>query len=149
MNLMIWAWLGAVVIFGVTELLTEGMVSIWFAAGALAALAATLLNAPVAVQVMTFALVSAAAVFLSRPYVRRFMERPGIPTNADRVIGGVARVTEAVNNEKASGAVYVDGKTWTARSTDGSVIPAGEQVLVRKIEGVKLLVDQVRTEALK
>ena len=145
MNLMIWAWLGAVVIFGVTELLTEGMVSIWFAAGALAAL----LNAPVAVQVMTFALVSAAAVFLSRPYVRRFMERPGIPTNADRVIGGVARVTEAVNNEKASGAVYVDGKTWTARSTDGSVIPAGEQVLVRKIEGVKLLVDQVRTEALK
>ena len=88
MNLMIWAWLGAVVIFGVTELLTEGMVSIWFAAGALAALAAALLNAPVAVQVMTFALVSAAAVFLSRPYVRRFMERPGIPTNADRVIGG-------------------------------------------------------------
>ena len=116
---------------------------------ALAALAVALLNAPVAVQVMTFALVSAAAVFLSRPYVRRFMERPGIPTNADRVIGGVARVTEAVNNEKASGAVYVDGKTWTARSTDGSVIPAGEQVLVRKIEGVKLLVDQVRTEALK
>ena len=66
MNLMIWAWLGAVVIFGVTELLTEGMVSIWFAAGALAALAAALLNAPVAVQVMTIALVSAAAVFLSR-----------------------------------------------------------------------------------
>ena len=51
-----------------------------------------------------------------------------------------AKVTEPVNNEQASGAVYVDGKTWTARSDDGSVIPAGTQVKVQKIEGVKLLV---------
>ena len=150
MNLMIWAWLGAIVVFGVAELLTEGMVCIWFAAGALAALAAAVLKCSTAVQVMAFALVSAAAVLLSRPLVRRFMERPGTPTNADRVIGGLAEVTEDVNNERSSGAVYVDGKTWTARSTDGSVIPAGQRVRVRRIEGVKLLVDQMeRTEVVK
>ena len=45
-----------------------------------------------------------------------------------------------MDNDRASGAVYVDGKTWTARSADGAVIPAGTQVKVQKIEGVKLLV---------
>ncbi len=38
MNIYIWLWLGAIVVFGVAELLTEGMVSIWFLAGSLAAL---------------------------------------------------------------------------------------------------------------
>ena len=89
---------------------------------------------------LVFALVSAAALLLTRPLVRRFMTRPHIPTNLDRVLGMVGKVTEAVDNERASGAVYVDGKTWTARSADGSAIPAGTQVKVRKIEGVKLLV---------
>ena len=40
MNIFIWLWLGAIVLFGVAEILTEGMVSIWFVAGSLAALAA-------------------------------------------------------------------------------------------------------------
>ena len=89
---------------------------------------------------LVFAVVSALALAATRPLVRRFMTRPHIPTNSDRVLGMVAKVTEAVDNERASGTVYVDGKTWTARSMDGSVIPAGTQVTVQKIEGVKLLV---------
>lgn len=35
----------------------------------------------------------------------------------------------------------VDGKTWTARSTDGHSIPAGTQVQIQRIEGVKLIVN--------
>ena len=89
---------------------------------------------------LIFALVSAAALVLTRPLVRRFMTKPHVPTNLDRVLGMIAKVTEPVDNDRASGAVYVDGKTWTARSADGSVIPAGTQVKVQKIEGVKLLV---------
>ena len=146
MNIFVWLWLGAIVLFGVTEVVTEGMVSVWFVAGSLAALLTCVAGwslgglTPQATQVLVFAIVSAAALVITRPLVRRFMTRPHIPTNADRVLGMVAKVTEAVNNEQASGAVYVDGKTWTARSADGSVIPAGTQVKVQKIEGVKLLV---------
>ena len=146
MNILIWLWLGAIVLFGVAEVATEGMVSIWFVAGSLAALAACMSGwslgglTPEATQVLVFAVVSAAALALTRPLVRRFMVRPSIPTNLDRVLGMAAKVTEAVDNERASGAVYVDGKIWTARSDDGSVIPAGTQVKVQKIEGVKLLV---------
>ena len=146
MNLFIWLWLGAIVLFGVAEVVTESMISIWFVAGSLAALFTCMSGwalgglSPEATQVLVFALVSAAALLLTRPLVRRFMTRPHIPTNLDRVLGMVGKVTEAVDNERASGAVYVDGKTWTARSADGSAIPAGTQVKVRKIEGVKLLV---------
>ena len=62
-------------------------------------------------------------------------------TNADRVLGRTARVTETIDNDSASGAVYVDGKTWTARSADGSVLPAGSRVEIRRMEGVKLIVE--------
>ena len=146
MNIFIWLWLGAIVLFGVAEVVTEGMISIWFVAGSLAGLVTCMSGwalgglSPEATQVLVFALVSAAALLLTRPLVRRFMTRPHIPTNLDRVLGMVGKVTEAVDNERASGAVYVDGKTWTARSADGSAIPAGTQVKVQKIEGVKLLV---------
>ena len=64
-----------------------------------------------------------------------------LPTNADRVLGRTARVTETIDNDSASGAVYVDGKTWTARSADGSVLPAGSRVEIRRMEGVKLIVE--------
>ena len=146
MNIFIWLWLGAIVLFGVAEMVTESMVSIWFVAGSLAALVTCMSGwslgalAPEATQVLVFAVVSALALAATRPLVRRFMTRPRIPTNSDRLLGMVAKVTEAVDNDRASGAVYVDGKTWTARSADGSVIPAGTQVKVQKIEGVKLLV---------
>ena len=147
MNIMIWFWLGAIVFFGVAELLTEGMVSIWFIAGSLAALFTCMSGwslggvSPEGTQVLVFAVVSAAALAVSRPLIRRFMgAQPAVATNLDRVLGMVAKVTEAVDNEQSSGAVYVDGKTWSARSADGSVIPAGTQVKIQKIDGVKLLV---------
>ena len=146
MSMFIWLWLGAIVLFGVAEVVTESMISIWFVAGSLAALFTCMSGwalgglSPEATQVLVFAVVSALALVITRPLVRRFMTRPRIPTNSDRVVGMTAKVTEAVDNDRASGAVYVDGKTWTARSADGSAIPAGTQVKVQKIEGVKLLV---------
>ena len=45
-----------------------------------------------------------------------------------------------IDNENSAGAVYVDGKTWTARSTDDTVIEAGTRVCIERMEGVKLYV---------
>ena len=139
---MIWIWLGAIVLFGVVEAATAGLVSIWFVAGALAALIAVLLGAGIWVQLVAFVVVSAAALALTRPLVKKITAGRAVPTNADRVLGRTARVTETIDNDSASGAVYVDGKTWTARSVDGIVIPVGEQVEVSSMEGVKLLVQK-------
>jgi len=137
---MIWIWLAAAILFGVVEGLTVGLVSIWFAIGAVAALIGAALGAVLWMQLLLFAVVSAAAVAMVRPLTRRFRAK-SVPTNADRCVGRTARVTETIDNQLPAGAVYVDGKTWTARSADGTVIPEGSLVEVQRIEGVKLLVN--------
>ena len=140
MDVMSWLWLGAAVLFGVVEALTAGLVSIWFVAGAAAALIGALLGAGTGVQVALFLAVSAAALAATRPLVRRFTKDGTVATNADRALGETAKVTEAIDNAASTGAVYVDGKTWTARSADGSVIPEGAVVEILRMEGVKLFV---------
>ena len=139
--MMTWIWLGAVVIFGVLEAVTAGLVSIWFVCGAIAALLGTFLGAALWLQAALFRVVSAVTLAVTRPLVRKLGAKT-VPTNLDRAIGSHARVTEDIDNEAGTGAVYVDGKTWTARSVDGIVIPVGEQVEVSSMEGVKLLVQK-------
>ena len=127
-------------LFGVVEALTAGLVSIWFVAGAAAALIGALLGAGTGVQVALFLAVSAAALAATRPLVRRFTKDGTVATNADRALGETAKVTEAIDNAASTGAVYVDGKTWTARSADDTVIPAGSRVKIENMQGVTLLV---------
>lgn len=143
MDYMIWVWLGAAVVFGVVEALTAGLVSIWFVAGSAAALIGAFLGAGLGVQVALFVVVSAAALAVTRPLVRRYTAGKAVPTNLDRVLGDSGKVTETIDNENSTGAVYVDGKTWTARSADGSVIPAGTVVEILRMEGVKLFVKKI------
>ena len=135
--MMTWIWLGAVVVFGALEAATAGLVSIWFVCGAVAALLSTFLGAALWLQTALFLVVSAVTLAATRPLVRK-MSAKAVPTNLDRAIGSHAR-------DSASGAVYVDGKTWTARSSDGSVIPIGTKVTVERMEGVKLFVTPERT----
>ena len=133
-------WTAAIILFGVVEAATAGLVSIWFVAGALVALVAAFVDASLTVQIVLFLAVSAAALIMTRPLLRKITAANATPTNADRVIGQLAKVTEPIDNENSTGAVYVDGKTWTARSADDSVIPTGSRVKIESMQGVKLLV---------
>lgn len=140
MNGMVWTWLGVMAVSAFVEAGTLTLVSIWFAAGALAATFAAYAGASLTVQLILFVGVSIAACVAVRPLARRFVAPNVVPTNADRLLGAEARVTEEIDNAAPSGAVYVDGKTWTARSSGGERIPAGELVEIERMEGVKLIV---------
>ena len=142
-NYMLWLWLGAMVVFGIVEALTAGLVSIWFVAGSAAALVGALLGAGMGVQVALFLAVSALALAVTRPLLRKITAAKAVPTNLDRVLGDSGKVTETIDNENSTGAVYVDGKTWTARSADGAVIPEGAMVEIMRMEGVKLFVKKL------
>ena len=83
-----------------------------------------------------------AALAATRPLVQRMLRRDETPTNADRVLGQTARVTETIDNTVPTGAVYADGKTWTARSASGRVIPKDTMVKVQRMEGVRLFVEE-------
>lgn len=133
-------WIAMLAVFIVIEAATAQLVTIWFAVGALASLIAALAHAPIAGQVVLFVVVSTVALFATRPLVRKITNTKEARLNADRCIGQTAVITETVNNIDGTGMAKIDGKVWTARSADGSVIPEGTQVTVDKIEGVKLIV---------
>ena len=135
-------WTVAVVLLGIVEAATAGLVCIWFVVGGLAALIASFLDASVLVQMVLFLTVSAVLLALTRPLLKKISNAKVVPTNADRVLGEIAKVTETIDNENSTGSVYAAGKSWTARSADGEVIPAGSCVCVQSMEGVKLLVEK-------
>ena len=91
-------------------------------------------------------MVSIVCLAATRPLVKKLLRKDVTATNADRVLHHTAKVTETIDNENTTGAVYIDGKTWTARSEDGDVIARGSMVTIVRMEGVKLFVRKEREE---
>lgn len=147
---MYWAamiWLVLLVLFVIAEAATVTLVSLWFAVGALVAMAAALLGASAWIQVGVFALVSLVLLLLLRPLVRRYITPKLTATNADSVIGTVGLVTVAIDNTAGTGQVKLGGLYWTARSTTGAPIPLDTQVRVDRISGVKVYVTPAAVSA--
>ena len=140
MNMMVWVWLVVMAVAVFLEMSTMALVSVWCAVGALVSVFAAYFDAPLAAQLLLFIGVSIVTAAVVRPLAKKYADPYKVPTNADRLVGMEARVTETINNGYPTGAVYVDGKTWTARSADGAVIPKGEVVEVAAMEGIKLIV---------
>lgn len=139
--MMTYIWLGLLAVFIVIEAATAQLVTIWFAIGALCAFICTFFTENIFIQSAVFIAVSAAALVLTRPVVRKLTAAKKLPTNADMVIGAEGIVIEDINNLDSKGLVKVKGSMWTARSTDDkSIIESGEKVTVERIEGVKLIV---------
>ena len=140
-------WVGVMVIFGVLEAITVGLTSIWFVVGGIGGLIVAMLDGAVWLQLTVFFVVSIACMIAARPLVSKYINQTTVATNADRVLGSTARVTETIDNTVPVGAVYVDGKTWSARSESGEKIAAGTLVRVKRMEGVRLFVENVKEEA--
>ena len=133
-------WLVILILAVVVEMSTTQLVCIWFAGGALVGLIAHFLNAPLWLQVILAAAVTLVLLISTRPFVKRFLQKKETPTNADRVIGQTAVVTERIDNVLEQGRVTVLGSDWRAKSADSEPIDASVRVKVEKIEGVKLIV---------
>ena len=138
-------WGVIMVVMLIAEAVTVGLVTIWFALGALCALISSLLGAPVWLQAVWFVIISAATLILTRPLAKKYVNGRSQPTNADRVLGQRCVVCERIDNLAGTGAVNADGKVWTARSETGETIETGAVVTARKIQGVKLIVSEENT----
>ena len=140
MTMMI-VWLVILIIAIVVEVLTMGLTSIWFAGGALTAILATLVHAPIAVQIILFFVVSLLLLFFTRPVAVRYFNRDRVKTNVESMIGRQAIVISDIDNVHGIGQVSVGGQQWSARSANDKVtIPVGAVVNVLSINGVKLIV---------
>ena len=133
-------WLAVFVLLIVIELATMGLTTIWFAGGAVAGFIASMLGANVVIQAVVFFVVSIVLLIFTRPFAVRYVNSNKTKTNIDGLIGQEALVLEEINNIRESGCARLEGKEWTARSVDDTVIPADTVVIVERIEGVKLIV---------
>ncbi len=143
MNLNAYIWLGLAVVFLIAEAGTVALVSVWFAGGALLAMLAAILGAGFALQLAVFVLVSGALLALMYPCIKKRINSRRTRTNADRLIGQCALVTEDVDNLQETGAIRINGVLWTAKSESGARIPAGAQIRILRIEGAKVYVEPV------
>ena len=141
MYVMLIFWMVLLILCIGIEVLTLGLTTIWFAAGALVAIFAALLYMPIFVQVILFLVVSLVLLFFTRPIAVKYFNRDRVKTNVESIVGRQAIVTGEIDNIQAMGQVTVSGQAWSARSWDDRVrIPEGTVVIVAAISGVKLIV---------
>lgn len=140
-------WLGLFILLLVIEIITVGLTTIWFAAGALAALAANVLGADLIIQIIIFLAVSVVLLIFTRPWAEKHLNRKRVRTNYEREIGKVIRITEKVDNLNQTGKSVVDGQEWTVRSkNDSEIFEAGALARVAAVSGVKLIVEKCEEE---
>lgn len=133
-------WSLAVAFFVVVEAMTVALVSVWFIGGAVCALIAAALGAGFAVQMVIFVAVSAILLAFVCPAARRRWAKKPERTNADRLVGQTALVTETIDACADTGAVKINGVLWTAKCTTGERIEKGRHVTIERVEGAKLYV---------
>lgn len=135
-------WLVVLAICAVVELVTMGLTSVWFAGGALAAALIALVCPYFWVQVFLFIVVSLVLLIFTKPIAVKFFNKGRVKTNAESLIGQRAIVVSEIDNLKGIGEVTVSGLDWSARTEeDGLVIPEKAVVMIKRIEGVKLIVE--------
>lgn len=132
---MLWIVVG--VVLAVAEIFTTTLFLIMFAVGAFAAAGAAALGAPVEIQAVVFAVVSALTLLGARPALRR---RTTLTSTEDRAFGvgaiegNTALVLERVDAD--NGLVKIDGELWQARSYDATqVFAPGDRVQVIQVRG--------------
>ena len=138
---MLYVWIAVLVAAVVVEALTNDFVAIWFFPASLVSMILSLFDTSPWLQIILFLVIGLALVVATRPLCRKFLATKSEKTNVDALVGKTCLVTEEIRNIDEQGEVKVGGLCWSARAADGRVIAVGEQVTVKAIQGVKLIVE--------
>jgi membrane protein implicated in regulation of membrane protease activity len=128
-------WLLIAVVLGVAEAFTLTAALGLLGGAALVTAGVAAIGLPVSLQLLVFAIASAAGIAVLRPIAVRHMLRPRAERfGVDALAGRTAYVVDEVTGR--AGMVRIGGEEWSARALDkGLVIPAGVAVDVIQIDG--------------
>lgn len=136
---MFYVWLVLAIVLGLIEAFTVNLVSIWFVISSILAMVVSMFTDNLYIQIGVFVIVGILLMPLSKKIYNK-IKKNNVSTNIDRIIGMTGVVTEDINKDTI-GEVKVDGKRWSAYSSDN--INKGEVVKVVKINSVKLYVERI------
>lgn len=141
-NLVVF-WLAISIFFIVVEAITIGLLTIWFAIGALGSLILALIGAPFWLQLVMFFILSLCLLAFTRKFFVDKLKLGSKKTNLEAMIGEKAVVISAIEPYKV-GRVRVGGQEWAALAEVSSeAVDKDQLVKITAIEGVKLIVKPV------
>lgn len=136
-----WTWLIIAGVLLIVEIFTQGFLVFWFSMGALITSIVSIFTSNMLIQILVFIISSTIMLFFTKTFSDKLrIKESGKKFNAETVIGKVGLVEQEVS-ELNVGVVKVDGTTWTAISI-GDTIEVGREVVVKEIEGVKVVVER-------
>lgn len=130
-------WLCLVIVLSIIEIATINLLTVWFVLSGIVTLILSFFIEDVAILSTVFAILGIILMIITRPIIKKLQKGNLEKTNLERIIGASGLVTEEIKKNKV-GEVKVDGKRWSAISN--KKIEVGEEIVVEKIEGVKLVV---------
>ena len=137
-------WLIASGIFFICEIITVGFLVFWLGVGALIAMLVSFFTSNIIIQMSVFVVSSGLLIFATRPLVNKISKKDVVPTNVYSLIGKKAVVTEDINWITGKGQIKFEGEIWSAKSKEQINIPAGSEVEIVSIEGVKAFVKPLK-----
>jgi membrane protein implicated in regulation of membrane protease activity len=147
MELLWWIWALLVLLFVVAEIFTTGFFLFCFGVGAAAAGIVAWLGYDLTAQLAVFVVVSGLMVAAVRPLAWGVGRKARNTVGIDRVLHKPAVVTSAIEPTIAKGRVRVEREEWLADSVTGKAIPAGTAVEVIAVEGTRLQVRPLQSQA--
>lgn len=136
-------WLIASGAFFIGEILTVGFLLFWFGIACLLAMVVSFFTSNIIIQMVVFLVSSVILILSTKPFVKKFINKKTILTNANSLIGKKAIVIKEINNLQGTGQIKIGGEIWSARNESDTTISENQEVEIIKIEGVKLIVKQL------
>lgn len=135
-------WLAVGVVFLIVELLTTALVSIWFVPSAIITCLLSFVVDNLLIQIAIFIVLSAVFMVVCRKIYNKHIKKPvdDVDQN-EKLIGKTAKVAEDTNG--ISGRILVGDVYWKAVSENGDIIPKGETVKIKSVNGTSLVINKL------
>lgn len=136
-----WMWLIMAGLLLIIEIFTQGFLVFWFSVAALITTVVSIFTSNILIQVLVFVVSSIILIFFTKKFSDKIKTtETKMKFNIDTIIGETGVVEQEVSKLQF-GVVKVGGSTWTA-VTEEETIEVGQVVSIKKIDGVKLVVER-------
>lgn len=140
-------WLIMMLLLISVQVTTGEMMFLLIATGALTAIIADVLGAPIWIQFVMVTVISIASLLWLRSFdtKRNANDTGPSPWSVNRYVGRVGEVTEEVSS--SAGMVRIGNEIWSARTYDPAPIRPDTPVVIQQIEGAIVWVAPTSTGA--
>ncbi len=134
------SWVIVFVAALVIEIAVPGLVSVWFAGGALVSLFVAIFGGSVLAQILVFVGVSGVLLLLTRfVFKKNIFKIKTVATNTDALVGQEIRVVKGFG-KTSHGEGKIRDLVWTLVTNEDVTYVAGEFAIIKEIQGNHIIV---------